>query len=322
MLKANQITNNHTNKKPPLQTSKSLTQILSKRSQASKPQFDRMIIAHRLLGRSQIFAKLQLNSLKCRCQHSPIASTRCASSLIHYQAIAARRPASSQATGFRGIQIFNRTPWMMQQMKISVRFYNQKSWVVRDCKSIDEILQTASKRIDESLPVPDAAVWSSISRMITRQQFSKHRSTDIIEHQISALLRFTCDSMTKLKPRQLSEITVSIAKIVQSIREAHQRRRVSIYHQAFGKVLQESSSNPNQGIFHALVKATDAELPHFDARYLSNTAYAYALLGYDPKIEERLLLGGIAEESIDHIHEFEPQHLANTCLGICKVERR
>eukprot|EP00956_Cyclotella_meneghiniana_P028404 scaffold65823_cov40-Cyclotella_meneghiniana.AAC.1 len=278
-----------------------------------------MIIAHRLLGRSQIFANLQLNSLKCRAQHSPIASTRCVSSSIHYQAIAARRPASGHATGFRGVQIFNETSWMLNQMNISVRFYNQKSWVVRDCKSIDEILETASKRIDESLPVPNAAVWSSISRMISRQQFSKHRSTDIIEHQISVLLRYTCDSLNKSKPKDLATITLSIAKIVRSIREAHQRRRVSIYHQAFGKVLQESSSNPNQGIFHALAKATDAKLPHFESQALANTAYAYALLGYDPKIDERSLLRGIAEKSIDCMHHFNAQGFANMVWCFAKL---
>eukprot|EP00956_Cyclotella_meneghiniana_P016884 scaffold27127_cov74-Cyclotella_meneghiniana.AAC.1 len=283
-------------------------------------------MARCLLGRIGLVAKLQLKPLTCRplnsLSRSSIASTRCASSLIyhHHQAIDVRRPASNNATGFNSIQLSkSRTSWMMQQMKISVRFYNQKSWVVRDCKSIDEILETASKRIDESLPVADAAVWSSISRMITRQQFSKHRNTDTIEHQISVLLRFTCDSLTKLKPRQLSEITLSIAKIVQSIREANQRRRVSIYHQAFGKVLQESSSNPNQGIFHALAKATDANLPRFDARSLSNTAYAYALLGYDPKIDERSLLGVIAEKSIDCMHQFNEQDLANMIWSNAKL---
>eukprot|EP00956_Cyclotella_meneghiniana_P030018 scaffold74564_cov56-Cyclotella_meneghiniana.AAC.4 len=250
-----------------------------------------MMIRH-LLDRSQIRAKLQLDSMLKRSavnwftSLSITTSTRCVSSLIHHQEIFVRRPASSHAIGFRGVQVFNRTSWMINQMNISVRFYNQKSWVVRDCKTIDEILQTASKRIDDSLPVPDAAVWSSISRMITRQQFSKHRNTDIIELEISVLLRYTCDSFNKFKPKDLATITLSIAKIVRSIREAHQRRNVNIYHQAFGKVLQESSTNPNQGIFHALAKATDANLPQFAARDLSNTAYAYALLGYDPKIDE------------------------------------
>eukprot|EP00956_Cyclotella_meneghiniana_P018513 scaffold30905_cov45-Cyclotella_meneghiniana.AAC.5 len=243
------------------------------------------MIRHWLLGRCQIFAKLQLDSLNRRGKHSlsypSIAkSTRCVSLLIHhYQEIAARRPASSHAAGFRGIQVFNKTPSMMHQMKISVRFYNQKSWVVRDCKSIDEILQTASKRIDDSLPVPIAAVWSGISRMITQQQFSKHRNIDI--HNIQVLLRYTCDFLNKSKTKDLATVTLSIAKIVRSIREAHARRRVNIYHQALGSVLQDDNSKPDQRIFHALVRATDANLYQFDARSLSNTAYAYALLGYD-----------------------------------------
>eukprot|EP00956_Cyclotella_meneghiniana_P018509 scaffold30905_cov45-Cyclotella_meneghiniana.AAC.1 len=286
-----------------------------------------MIIAHRLLGRSQIFANLQLYSSKRSAQNwftssSMTTSTkRCESSLIHrYQAIDVRRPASSLATGFRGVQLFNKTSWMVQQMKISVRFYNQKSWLVRDCKSIDEILQTASKRIDDSLPVPIAAVWSSISRMITRQQFSKHRSTDIIEHQVSVLLRYTCDSLNKSKPKDLSTITLSIAKIVRSIREAHHRRRMNIYHQAFGKVLQVNNSKPDQSILHALAKATDANLHHFDERSFSNTAYAYALLGYDPKIDARSLMQGIADKSIDCIHQFDPQSVSNTLWSYAKLK--
>eukprot|EP00956_Cyclotella_meneghiniana_P030637 scaffold77880_cov74-Cyclotella_meneghiniana.AAC.2 len=275
-----------------------------------------------LLGRIGLVAKLQLNSLTRRAlnslSRSSIASTRCASSLIlRYQAIDVRRPASNNAAGFGGIQIFNKTPWMMQQMKISVRFYNQKSWVVRDCKSIDEILQTASKRIDDSVPVPIAAVWSSISRMITQQQFSKHRNIDI--HNIQVLLRYTSDSLKKSKTKDLATVTLSIAKIVRSIREAHQRRHVNIYHQAFGTVLQDENSKPNQSIFHALVKATDAKLPDFKPQALANTAYAYALLGYDPKINERSLLGEIAKKSIDCIQHFEPQHLANTVWSYAKL---
>eukprot|EP00956_Cyclotella_meneghiniana_P009487 scaffold13137_cov57-Cyclotella_meneghiniana.AAC.8 len=285
-----------------------------------------MMIRH-WLDRSQIRTKLQLDSLNRHAQNwftssSMTTSTkRCESSLIHrYQAIDVRRHASSLATGFSGVQIFNQTTWMINQMKISVRFYNQKSWVVRDCKSIDEILQTASKRIDDSLPVSYAAVWSSISRMISQQRFSKHRNTDIIEHQISVLLRYTCDSLNKSNPKDLATITLSVAKIVRSIREAHERRRVNIYHQAFGSVFQESSSNPNRSIFHALAKATYANLPDFESRYLSNTAYAYALLGYDPKIDERSLLGGIAEKSIECIPQFNPQGISNTLWSCAKLK--
>ena len=297
------------------------------RAQDPKPQFDRMIvIAHGLLGRSQIFAKLQLNSLKCRAQNSLshpsiTTSTRCASSLIHrYQAIAAMRPASSNAAGFKGIQIFNKTPWTLKQMKIYVRFYNKKSWIVRDCKSIDEILQTASKRIEDSLPVANAAVWSGISRMITQQRYIKPRSTNIIEHQISVLLRYTNDSLNKSNPKDLATVTLSIAKILRSIRQAHDRRRVNIYHQAFGSVLQDDNSKPDQSIFHALVKATDANLPDFKSQALANTAYAYALLGYDPKIDGRSLMGGIAEKSIDCIHQFKAQEIANIVWSYAKLK--
>eukprot|EP00956_Cyclotella_meneghiniana_P008599 scaffold11689_cov69-Cyclotella_meneghiniana.AAC.3 len=187
-----------------------------------------------------------------------------------------------------------------------------------DCRNVGDVLKLAMKQIDNSAPIPTAATLNSISRLIFKDQRFHHNRFEL-EQQIRLLIQHTTDSLGKCKPKELATITLSIAKIVRGIREAHERRRVNIYHQAFGSVLQESSSNPNQGIFHALVKATDANLPDFKSRDLSNIAYAYALLGYDPKIDERSLLGAIAEKSIDCIQQFEPQHFANTVWSYARL---
>eukprot|EP00956_Cyclotella_meneghiniana_P036776 scaffold130474_cov33-Cyclotella_meneghiniana.AAC.1 len=152
-------------------------------------------------------------------------------------------------------------------------------------RNVGDVLKLVMKHIDKSAPIPTAATWNAISRLIFKDQRFHHNRLEL-EQQIHALLQHTTNSLGKCKPKELATITLSIAKIVRSIREAHERRRVNFYHQAFGKVLQESSSNPNQGIFHALAKATDANLLLFESQALANTAYAYALLGYDPKIDE------------------------------------
>eukprot|EP00956_Cyclotella_meneghiniana_P012455 scaffold17701_cov38-Cyclotella_meneghiniana.AAC.2 len=186
------------------------------------------------------------------------------------------------------------------------------------CRNVGDVLKLAMKHIANLPPSPTAATWNSISRLISKDQRFHHNRLEL-EQQIQALLHHTTDSLAKCKPKELATITLSIAKIVRSVREAHARRRVNFYHQSIGKVLQESSSNPNQGIFHALAKATDANLPHFESQALANIAYAYALLGYDPKINERSLLGGIAEKSIDCIHQFKAQEFANTVWSYAKL---
>eukprot|EP00956_Cyclotella_meneghiniana_P043162 scaffold255384_cov79-Cyclotella_meneghiniana.AAC.1 len=189
-----------------------------------------------------------------------------------------------------------------------------------DCRNVGDVLKLVMKHnIDKLPPSTTAATWNSISRLIFKDQRFHHKRLEL-EQQIRTLLQHTTDSLSRCRQKELAIITLSIAKIVRSIREAHERGRVNFYHQAFGKVLQESSANPNQGMSHALAKATDANLPRFDARQLSNTAYAYALLGYDPKIDGKSLLGGIAKKSIDCIHQFNEQDLAIMIWSYAKLK--
>eukprot|EP00956_Cyclotella_meneghiniana_P012621 scaffold17948_cov37-Cyclotella_meneghiniana.AAC.6 len=210
----------------------------------------------------------------------------------------------------------------MQRWQSSISHRSNRKETVRisfdDCRNVGDVLKLVMKHIDNLPPSPTAATWNSISRLIFKDQRFHHNQLEL-EQQIRTLLQHTTDSLSRFRQKELATITLSIAKIVRSIREAHERRRVNFYHQAFGKILQESSSNPNQGIFHALAKATDANLPRFDARSFSNTAYAYALLGYDPTINERSLLGGIAEKSIDCLHQFKAQEFANTVWSFAKL---
>jgi hypothetical protein len=184
--------------------------------------------------------------------------------------------------------------------------------VVKDCTSVDGVLRISLERIGDSLPVPNAAVWTSISRLITKPHFDIHHDVDLKQHQVRILLQHTQDSLGKLKPKELATITLSIAKIVQSIREAHQRRRANIYHQALGAILRENNSDPNKSIFMALAKAADENLYQFEPRELSNLAYACALLKYNPNLAGSItLLENIADASLDKIVNFETQGIAN-----------
>eukprot|EP00956_Cyclotella_meneghiniana_P012616 scaffold17948_cov37-Cyclotella_meneghiniana.AAC.1 len=223
----------------------------------------------------------------------------------------------------KNIPLFFGHQQYMQRWQSSISHRSNRKEIVRisfdDCRNVGDVLKlVVMKHIDKSAPIPTAATLNAISRLIFKDQRFHHNRIEL-EQQIGTLLQHTTDSLSRSRQKELATITLSIAKVVRSIREAHQRKRVNIYHQALGKVLQESNSNPNQGFFHALAKATDANLPQFESQALANTAYAYALLGYDPKIDERSLLGVIAEKSIDRIHQFKAQEYANTVWSYAKL---
>ena len=83
-----------------------------------------------------------------------------------------------------------------------------------------------------------------------------------------------------MKYRDLTTVIHSMAKIVKCIREGNQTRTMNVYYQALGRLLQQE--NP----FGHFAKAADKQLMKFDARHVSNLAYAYALVGHNPKFDD------------------------------------
>jgi hypothetical protein len=60
-------------------------------------------------------------------------------------------------------------------------------------------------------------------------------------------------------------------------------------------------------------KAANETLQNLDPRSLSNLAYAFALLGRDPTIRNKMtLLGNMAFASIECIHQFNSHDISNT----------
>jgi hypothetical protein len=120
------------------------------------------------------------------------------------------------------------------------------------------------------------------------------------------------NSLDTMRPKELTTIILAMAKIVQNVQSAKHRRRMNIYHEAFNELLLDDKSTPRDIIFDRFCKAADETLRHFDARCLANLAYAYALLGYDPKFDDgTTLFSNIAVQSSWCLEGFEPQNFSN-----------
>jgi hypothetical protein len=203
----------------------------------------------------------------------------------------------------------------------NVRYFNQRSWKVKDCQSIEELMRIATNNIDELSSNTIAAVWSSIPRLISDRKANhnhggkKNITTDTQQskHRITTILRRTANLQSRMGSKDLTTIILGMAKTVKNVREAKQRRRMNIYQQSFGNVFLDDNSNVQTSIFQPLAKRANDILVDYDARCLANLAYAHALLGFDPKFEDgSTLMEKIAVESIRRVEDFDPQALSNT----------
>ena len=79
----------------------------------------------------------------------------------------------------------------------------------------------------------------------------------------------------------------------------------------FSQLLLDEDASPMVDVFDFCAMTADRILPSFDARQTSNLAYAYALIGYDPKLGNRTLLGNIGDTSVGFIQEFNGQDISN-----------
>jgi hypothetical protein len=178
------------------------------------------------------------------------------------------------------------------------------------CKDINEVLRLAIKHIDNN---------SSISRLLSQ---GKRVTTDkdLVQQQLDTLFKRTMNSVDKKKPKDLTTIILSMAKIVKTVREAIQMKRTNIYHQTLGNLLQRS--NP----FRHFAKAAERILVKFDARNISNLVYAYALVGYNPKLvnyhSDLFTLVGDHIVRLDSLTSFNPQNLSNIAWAYATLNEK
>lgn len=127
---------------------------------------------------------------------------------------------------------------------------------------IDELLRDSCDELNSGRYLKAAAIWARITRLLSKQQTANKPQ---LEQQLVVVFKYM-DSVDKMKPKDLTTVTLSMAKIVKNIREASHMKRINVYHQTLGRLLQKS--NPF-GHFH-FAMAANKKMISFDARDLSN----------------------------------------------------
>ena len=233
--------------------------------------------------------------------------------------VAARLVASSRIISHRPATPFWQfRPWNFDS-EGSFRLYSRLPLV--DCKTVDELLQLAVEQREILNPNQNAAMWTYIFRLMSKGQQQKvvHKEDAAqLELLIWDVLEVTMDSLPRMRPRDLTTIILQLAKIANRV-NSKSYKRLSATELAMQNILFDEESNPQYSIFDPLAEAANQIIIDFEPRYLSNLAYAYSLLGYDPKIDDNTLLEIIADVSLDCIQQFNGQDISNMMWAYAKL---
>jgi hypothetical protein len=145
-----------------------------------------------------------------------------------------------------------------------------------DYNSIDDLLRDSCSVLNSGGSLRTAAVWSQISRLICAQQPSETvinlQREQQLEQQVDELFHNTMASLDRLKPKELTTIILSMAKITKTVKGAKQNRQMNSIQREFSELFVEEDSSLMKEIFDFCAMAADRILPLYDARHLSNLA--------------------------------------------------
>eukprot|EP00956_Cyclotella_meneghiniana_P007358 scaffold10020_cov60-Cyclotella_meneghiniana.AAC.1 len=201
----------------------------------------------------------------------------------------------------------------------SVRFYRIE---FRDCEAVDDVLHRALEQGQNLYPNHIAAMWTYIFRLVSKgQQQNVVHKEDVaqLELLIWDILEVTMDSVPRMRPRDLTTIILQLAKLTNRVSSRHYKK-LSASDLALKNILLDEESSTQYSIFDPLAEAANQILVDFESRQLSNIAYAYSLLGYNPRIDDNTtLLENIADASLDCIQQFNAQDISNMMWAYTKL---
>lgn len=184
---------------------------------------------------------------------------------------------------------------------------------VKDYNTPQDLLDAALANLDQLADPAIAAVWSKLPRVL--YQYSSYSDTSLqlpqCEFQVFSLLEYTMNSLGRLKPKELTTITLGMAKIAKKLR-GRDITKLGTYELAFRNLMLQVDVADNDGTFRLLAEEASCIIPTYNPRELSNLSYAYALLGYNPILDDGdSLFEKIAMNAIHNLEEFNPQDLSN-----------
>ncbi|KAL7458879.1 hypothetical protein ACHAWC_010596 [Mediolabrus comicus] len=188
--------------------------------------------------------------------------------------------------------------------------------------TMPELIQTAYSSLSamSMSPSDTAAFWNSVTKQLGRNN-QLNLSSEQMGCHIKQLFEHTLRTLTTFGMKDLTQTTYSMAKLVASLRKLGSSRFYRKDHIA--SLLSNLLLNDDgirEDLFLSLANASVYKMDQFDARHLSNLAYAYALIRFVPVlIDGRDLFYHVAKAAIQRKEDFNSQQVANLLWSYAKM---
>jgi len=190
---------------------------------------------------------------------------------------------------------------------------------MRQCNTIEELVQVAYDHLDTISPRGIAAFWSSLAKLVQNQRGGN--SWAQLNERLAEILCDTLENMKGYSHRNIATIAISLAKVMKQVESHGQRDAAGSLHRHLHNLLVGINSERKQVIFSEIAVHAIPILSEFDARHLSNLIYSFGLAEYDPKVEDgRTIMDVLALEAMYKLHHFNAQGLSIMLWSYAKLE--
>ena len=172
-------------------------------------------------------------------------------------------------------------------------------------------------------PSNTAAFWNSLAKQLSKNN-QLHLSYDQMNSHIYQLFQHTRRTLEMFGPMDLAQTILSMAKLADLLRKRRSTsycRKDNIASSLSNLLLNDDAIN--RDLFLSLANESLRKLDQFDARRISNLAYAYALIRFVPVLADGSdLFDHIAMQSIEMRAEFNAQDVSNMVWAFATVKKR
>eukprot|EP00984_Skeletonema_dohrnii_P013444 scaffold5572_cov83-Skeletonema_dohrnii-CCMP3373.AAC.2 len=205
---------------------------------------------------------------------------------------------------------------------------------MRDFHSVDKVIVIAYKYLGDMDRRDVSAVWARIAKLMkepqSKQQVQSSSNNNIGAHSFQDMKNMlrkifdnTANGTEQCDMKALTETIFSMAKIVKILRQQGKSKGEDSSREILRRLLLSKDMKPNRKIFQFFGDASMDILDQYDARCLSNLAFAYALIDYVPEFDDGSdLFDHIAmcAVDIDIRTKFNAQDIANMAWAYATLD--
>ncbi|KAL7432976.1 hypothetical protein ACHAXM_005056 [Skeletonema potamos] len=191
--------------------------------------------------------------------------------------------------------------------------------------TIHELIQIAHSNLTAMNPSATAAFWNKVLKQMSGRNTPNQRLPNYHEElgrNFNQIFEHTERTLRSFNTKELTQTIYSMSKLADVLRKRGGTRYDEDIDESLSGLLLNGDMTPNKDLFRAVACESRDKLHLFDARGVSNLAYAYALVGYVPQFDDGSdLFDHIATQAAKRRAEFNSQGMSNMVWAFARANK-